>query len=100
MSSTLEDKKLLDSKLKYDTLDESLKEHMENLAEAEDDLRERKAKESQARMEHEDTEGKLFKAKKEIELLSGVSEKIERITSQIRSVDRELQGLHTVSRPG
>jgi exonuclease SbcC len=94
-------KKLLESKRKYDSAIAILDEHRESLAEAQGELREKKNRERRVRGEYEDTEDKLFKAKKEIELLSGVSEKIERIGSQILSVDRELQGLQsTLDRSG
>jgi exonuclease SbcC len=89
-------KRLRESKLKYDSTRQRLTEHRESLVEAEDDLRERKSKESRARTEYEGTEDELYKAKKEIEMLSGVSEKLEGIGSQIRSVDRELRGLRTI----
>jgi DNA repair protein SbcC/Rad50 len=90
-------RKLRDSKLRYDTVKERLEEHRERLAESEGELKEREAKKRLARTEYEETEDKLFKARKEIELLSGVSEKIERLSSQLSAVDGDLQRQRSVA---
>jgi exonuclease SbcC len=94
--ASLRNMKLLwESKLKFNSARESLKEHRENLAEAEDDLRDRKSREMRTRTEFEATEDKVFKARKEIELLGGVSERIEGIGSKIRSAERDIKALQT-----
>ena len=89
-------KKLLESKRKYDTIADSLRDHRENLAEAENDLKDRRSKEKRARAEHEETEDRLFKARKEIELLGGVSGRIGRIGSEIEAAEREIRRLRSV----
>ena len=94
-SALAKTKKLLESKRKYDTVADSLREHRENLAEAENDLKDRRSKEKRARTEYEETEDRLFKARKEIELLSGVSGRIGRIGSEIEAAEREIRRLRS-----
>jgi DNA repair protein SbcC/Rad50 len=83
-------KKLLDGRRKYDMMVERLQEHKEDLSESIKELDMRRSKEQELRYEYEETEKKLFQAKKEIEQLSGVSERIDRINSQIDNLDAEL----------
>jgi exonuclease SbcC len=88
-------KRLLESKRGYNLTRKLLDERRESLAEGEDDLREKKNKERRVRGEYEDMEDKLFKARKEIELLTGVSEKIEQLGSQVSSLEREIKALQS-----
>jgi exonuclease SbcC len=96
-SALAKTKKLLESKRKYDSAMENLNEHRQNLLEAQDELKQKKSKERHARSEYEDTEDKLYKARKEIEQLGGVSEKIERIGSEIDAVEVKLRDLRSVA---
>jgi exonuclease SbcC len=90
-------KGLLESKRKYASLMDSLEEHRKSLSEAQNELKERRMKESQVMYEYEDLENKLFKARKEIEQLGGVSASIERIEAEIKSVELKLRGLRSAA---
>jgi len=92
-----ETRRLLEEKRRYEAVAVRLGEHREGLAEAERGLGEARAKEARARSELEETEDGLFKAKKEVEQLAGVSGRIGRLGAEIEGAERKLRSLRTVA---
>lgn len=84
---------LQDRKRDYEAVAGRLREHRERLAVLAEELAAKRARALTATEELEDTEGGLFKAKKEVELLSDVSERIRRLGSEIDAAEGTLQGL-------
>lgn len=94
-SALKETRELLEKKRAFEESRQHLQRYKEELSEAESDLTEKRNAERRMRGEHEELEDKLFKARKEIEMLVGVSERIDKVESEISSLEEELRRLRS-----